>query len=71
MTSRKGDKGQGRRINGQARGKKARARGKHQPGILESWEDFDKDAMTEYLDAVEKEFNEQLDAFERALRCEN
>ena len=71
MTSRKGGKGQGRRINGQARSKKARARGNHQPGILESWEDFDKDAMTEYLDAVEKEFNEQLDAFERALRCEN
>lgn len=71
MTSRKGDKGQGRRIKGQARGKKGRAQGKHQPGILESWEDFDKVARTEYLDAVEKEFNEQLDAFERALRCEN
>jgi hypothetical protein len=73
MTNAKGDKEQGRRAKGQARGKKARARGqgKHKPGIIESWEDFDELAMHEYLAAVEQDFAEQLTEFEKALRSEN
>ena len=48
-----------------------RRKGPFRPGILESWEDFDKDAMTEYLDAVAEDLGQQLDAFEKALRSEN
>jgi len=49
----------------------SRRKGPFRPGILESWEDFDKVAMTEYLDAVAEDLGEQLDALERALRGEN
>jgi hypothetical protein len=69
MSRAKGDKGQGRRAKGPARGKKARARAK--PGILESWENFDKAAMAEYMAAVEEDFAHQLDELEQALRSEN
>jgi hypothetical protein len=71
MTNAKGDKEQGRRAKGQARGKKARGQGKHKPGIIESWEDFDELAMHEYLAAVEQDFAEQLTEFEKAFRSQN
>jgi len=60
-------KGQGRRGKGCSRA----ARGKVQPGIIESWEDFNAAAMEEYLAAVAEDFNEQMDSLEEALRCEN
>ena len=63
----KGNKEQGRR--GKARSRAAR--GKVQPGIIDSWEDFNAAAMEEYLAAVAQDFNEQMDSLEDALRCEN
>jgi len=69
MSKQKGNKGQKRRAKGQTRA--ARGKGRVQPGILESWEDFNELAMAEYLEAVAADFAEQLAEFEEALRCEN
>ena len=65
MTKPKGHKGQKRRAK-VVKSKKALA-----PGILETWEDFNEDAMREYLETVAEDFNEQLDSLEEALRGEN
>ena len=69
MNKPKGHKGQGRRSKSQPKGSRAPAR--HKPGVLKSWEDFNESAMDEYLRVVEREFAEQLDDFEQALRGEN
>ena len=65
MNKPKGHKGQGRRSR-VVKSKKALV-----PGILESWEDFNEDAMREYLQSVAKDFAEQMDALEESLRGEN
>jgi len=67
MNKPKGNKKQGQRAKGQARA----AKRKVQPGIIDSWENFDETAMREYLDTVAEDFGKQMDALEEALRCEN
>lgn len=71
----KGDKGQGRRDKGQAgegkRNRRARGRGKDTPAILLSYEDWNEQAMRDFLHEAVKEAEALLDEQEQALRSEN
>jgi len=55
------------------KGSRARHKGKGSgsPGILQSWEDFNKQAMAEFLQEIEYQAEEELEAFEEALRGTN
>lgn len=42
-----------------------------QPGILSSWEAFNDEAMHDFLDEVVRQFEQDLDEMEQALRSQN
>jgi hypothetical protein len=55
------------------KGSRARHKGKGSgsPGILRSWEDFNEEAMSEFLYEIECQAEEELEALEESLRCSN